>query len=118
MRHLIFNQKTNGFASAFKRVGRRVLIDEAEFFRLCRKAKPRGQVMNALIFPRADTLTGRALALMLQGQKITHRDFQNHSASYRLSSPIEVLRNRQGWLIADEWLDGPTTDKTGRRAKF
>jgi len=32
LRHLIFNEKTNGFANAFKRVGRRVLIDEAEFF--------------------------------------------------------------------------------------
>jgi hypothetical protein len=32
LRHLIFNEKTNGFASAFKRVGRRVLIDETEFF--------------------------------------------------------------------------------------
>jgi len=32
LRHLIFNEKTNGFASAFKRVGRRVLIDEAAFF--------------------------------------------------------------------------------------
>jgi hypothetical protein len=32
LRHLIFNQKTNGFDKAFKRVGRRVLVDEAEFF--------------------------------------------------------------------------------------
>lgn len=32
LRHLIFNEKTNGFAKAFKRVGRRVLVDEAEFF--------------------------------------------------------------------------------------
>jgi hypothetical protein len=32
LRHLIFNEKTNGFASAFKRVGRRVLIDEKEFW--------------------------------------------------------------------------------------
>jgi hypothetical protein len=32
LRHLIFNEKTNGFATAFKRVGRRVLIDESEFF--------------------------------------------------------------------------------------
>lgn len=32
LRHLIFNQKSNGFNSAFKRVGRRVLIDEMEFF--------------------------------------------------------------------------------------
>ena len=33
LRHLIFHEETNGFKSAFKRVGRRVLIDEAEFFR-------------------------------------------------------------------------------------
>lgn len=33
LRHLVFNQKTNGFDSAFKRVGRRVLVDEREFFR-------------------------------------------------------------------------------------
>ncbi len=33
MRHLIFNAETNGFKSAFKRCGRRVLVDEAEFFR-------------------------------------------------------------------------------------
>lgn len=32
LRHLAFYSKTNGFASAFKRVGRRVLIDEREFF--------------------------------------------------------------------------------------
>lgn len=32
LRHLIFHADTNGFATAFKRVGRRVLIDEREFF--------------------------------------------------------------------------------------
>lgn len=32
LRHLIFNQRNNGFSNAFKRVGRRVLVDEAEFF--------------------------------------------------------------------------------------
>ena len=32
LRHLIFNEETNGFKKAFKRVGRRVLIDEAAFF--------------------------------------------------------------------------------------
>lgn len=32
LRHLIFNQKTNGFDKAFKRVGRNVLVDETEFF--------------------------------------------------------------------------------------
>ena len=33
IRHLIFNAGTNGFSKVLRRVGRRVLIDEAEFFR-------------------------------------------------------------------------------------
>jgi hypothetical protein len=32
IRHLIFHAKRNGFAKAFKRVGKRVLIDEEVFF--------------------------------------------------------------------------------------
>lgn len=32
LRHLIFHAKTNGFARVIRRVGRRVLIDEAAFF--------------------------------------------------------------------------------------
>jgi len=33
MRHLRFHCATNGFSTAFKKVGNRVLVDEAEFFR-------------------------------------------------------------------------------------
>lgn len=33
LRHLIFHAESNGFKTAFKRVGRRVLVDEVEFFR-------------------------------------------------------------------------------------
>lgn len=32
LRHLNFNARHNGFASAFKKCGRRVLVDESEFF--------------------------------------------------------------------------------------
>jgi len=32
LRHLIFNSEQNGFKAVIKRVGRRVLIDEAAFF--------------------------------------------------------------------------------------
>ncbi len=32
LRHLIFYAKTNGFHECIRRVGRRVLIDEAAFF--------------------------------------------------------------------------------------
>ncbi|MBY4594146.1 hypothetical protein K3217_01150 [bacterium BD-1] len=32
LRHLVFFEKTNGFDRVVRRVGRRVLIDEASFF--------------------------------------------------------------------------------------
>ena len=32
LRHLIFHKKSNGFSTAFKKVGRRVLIDPKEFW--------------------------------------------------------------------------------------
>lgn len=32
LRHLIFYAKTNGFDACIRRVGRRVLIDEAKYF--------------------------------------------------------------------------------------
>ena len=33
LRHLIFNEKSNGFDKVIRRIGRRVLIDEAAFFK-------------------------------------------------------------------------------------
>jgi hypothetical protein len=41
LRHLIFNKETNGFSKAFKKVGGRVLIDEAAFFE-CVEKESRG----------------------------------------------------------------------------
>ena len=32
LRHLVFHEKTNGFHRVVRRVGRRVLLDEAAFF--------------------------------------------------------------------------------------
>ncbi|WAK02788.1 hypothetical protein [Methylobacter sp. YRD-M1] len=43
LRHLIFNADTNGFASAFKRVGRRVLVDESAFFSCVEAQNQRGK---------------------------------------------------------------------------
>jgi hypothetical protein len=34
LRHLIFNSKSNGFAAAFKRVGRSVLVDAPMFWEI------------------------------------------------------------------------------------
>lgn len=33
LRHLIFHERTNGFHACIRRVGRRVLIDEAAYFK-------------------------------------------------------------------------------------
>jgi hypothetical protein len=69
-------------------------------------------------FPRTDTLASRALMRLLIGQKFTHRDFQNETASYRLSSSIEQLRNRYGWPITTKEETALTSDKTGRVAIY
>ncbi len=69
-------------------------------------------------FPRTDTLNARALMRLVTGQQFTHRDFQNETASYRLSSYVEQLRHRHGWPV--ETLDetAPTNDPTGRTATY
>ncbi len=74
--------------------------------------------MNAPTLPRIDTLTARALMRLVLGQKFTHRDFQNETASYRLSSYIERLRNGHGWPIKTKEETAPTNDKTGRIATY
>lgn len=43
LRHLMFHRESNGFARAFVKCGRRVLIDEAEFFHAVKQGGVRGQ---------------------------------------------------------------------------
>lgn len=69
-------------------------------------------------FPRTDTLIARALMRLLTGQQFTHRDFQNETASYRLSGYIEQLRNRHHWPIETKEETAPTNDPTGRAATY
>lgn len=68
-------------------------------------------------FPNCCGLSGRTLLRLLQRQKITHRDFQNISASYRLSAWIHELK-KLGWPISDRWEKGQTSDPAGRIARF
>jgi hypothetical protein len=68
--------------------------------------------------PRIDTLTARALMRLLEGQQFTHREFQNETASYRLSGYIENLRNRHHWQIETKEETARTSDPTGRRATY
>jgi hypothetical protein len=74
--------------------------------------------MSTPTFPRTDTLTARSLMRLVSGQQFTHRDFQNATASYRLSSYIESLRHRHGWPIHTKEETAPTSDPTGRMANY
>jgi hypothetical protein len=74
--------------------------------------------MNTPTYPRYNTLIARALMLLLKGEQFTHKDFQKRTASYRLSSPIEQLRNRHGWPIETTEETALTSDKTGRIATY
>jgi hypothetical protein len=51
LRHLVFNADSNGFATAFVRVGTRVLVDEAAFFRAV-EAKNRANKAPKALTPR------------------------------------------------------------------
>jgi hypothetical protein len=55
---------------------------------------------------------------LVTGQQFTHRDFQNETASYRLSGYIESLRNRHGWPIDAKDETAPTSDKVPRIATY
>jgi|SRR3569833_1904681 len=71
--------------------------------------------MNAPAYPNIGTLPSRTLALLLQGKRITHRDFWLHAGTYRLSADIHLLR-AMGWDIQDTPEVVPTSDPTKRRA--
>lgn len=45
---------------------------------------------------------------------MTHRGFQNETASYRLSEFISQLRHRHHWEIVTHERHGKTQDPTGR----
>ena len=68
--------------------------------------------------PDYKTLAARALMRLLTGRRFTSRDFQDETASYRLSSFIEELRNRHGWRIDTRMETAPTNDPIGRTAKY
>jgi len=74
--------------------------------------------MNAPTFPRTDTLIARALMRLAIGKKVTHIEFQDETASYRLSGYIEQLRNKHNWPIETKEESAPTNDKTGRIATY
>lgn len=73
--------------------------------------------MSTPKFPRANSLTGRALARLLKGERLTHRSFQNATSSYRLSHFVYVL-HEYAWPVGSVEKTGKTNDPTGRRAAY
>ena len=71
--------------------------------------------MTVPTFPKIGTMPSRALALLLQGHRITHRDFWIHAGTYCLRDPVFQLRER-GWDIRDIPETVPTSDPAGRKA--
>jgi hypothetical protein len=81
----------------------------------------RGQQMYLLepppfspTYPNRSSLAGEALAMLLNGQSITHPDFLNSTASWRLSEPIRQLRRDHGWPVETNEIAVPTADRPTR----
>lgn len=65
-------------------------------------------------YPNRSTLAGEALAMLLNGQSITHPDFEGKTASWRLSEPIRQLRRDHGWPVETIEIAAPTADRPDR----
>lgn len=69
-------------------------------------------------FPKVKSLQGRALRRLFSiGRKISHRDFDAESHSYRLAGYIGVLRDK-GWTVIDHPDSALTNDYVPRIAPF
>jgi hypothetical protein len=71
--------------------------------------------MSAFNYPTIGTMPSRTLCLLLQGHAITHLDFWQYAATYRLSAPVYQLRCT-GWDVRDSREVVPTSDRTKRSA--
>lgn len=52
--------------------------------------------------PSKNTLAYIALSMMLCGKKITHRNFDVNTCSWRLAAYIDILKNDLGWPVQAE----------------
>lgn len=52
--------------------------------------------------PSKNTLAYKALSMMLRGKRITHRNFDANTCSWRLAAYIEILKNDLDWPVCVE----------------
>ena len=66
------------------------------------------------IYPKATTLAGEALSLLLAGEALTHPEFEARTCSWRLSEPIRALRHDFGWPVRTIEIPAPTHERPDR----
>jgi hypothetical protein len=67
-------------------------------------------------YPTVGTLASRALARLLKGRTITHRDFWTECGTYRLAGYVHELREA-GWPVITVEREKETADRKRRVAK-
>lgn len=65
-------------------------------------------------YPSRASLTGEALALLLEGRTLTHPQFEGLTRSWRLSEPIRALRHDYGWPVQTIEIAAPTPERPDR----
>ncbi|HBA67248.1 MAG TPA: hypothetical protein DCZ48_13925 [Methylococcaceae bacterium] len=68
-------------------------------------------------FPKIGSLQSRVLRVLLSGQRLSHRGFDCHAHSYRLSGFIDKLRDK-GWPIINHDETAMTRDIVPRKAAY
>ena len=65
-------------------------------------------------YPKRSTLAGEALARLLNGDALTHPEFEAVTCSWRLSEPIRALRHDYGWPVETIEIPAPTPERPDR----
>ena len=80
--------------------------------------------MNNIKYPRYTShgkrrqITARCLARLLRGEKLTHRDIDHASGSYRLAQPVFYLGKKLGWPIQRREIVADSNDPIGSDAEY
>lgn len=69
-------------------------------------------------YPRPSTISARCLARMLLGERLSHRDGDNATGSYRLAGLVHYLEQVHGWPIARTTIIEDSKDPAGRKAEY
>jgi hypothetical protein len=73
-------------------------------------------MVEQFTFPAVGTLASRALARLLRGRTLTHREFWMECGTYRLAGYIHELREA-GWPVITVEREKETSDRKRRVAK-